>query len=400
MTVTAPVTLRLQRRKALPFFSHHPWVYPGALQSEPADLPPGAMVAVRAADDQFIAWGLYNPHSKMRVRLYSWDEQRPLTDEFWAQRLDESLALRRQLFPEFTSELACRLVYSEADQLSGLIVDRYGDWLSLQFTSLAMAERQSLWLRLLQDRLQPRGVLLRTEKGIRAAEGLNLTDGLIAGEPPPSPLVIVENGVQFEVDLSTGQKTGFFLDQRDNRRRMAEFVRDRRVLDMFCYSAGFSLNALRAGASSVVAVDGSASALELAAANARRNGVDDRISFLHEDGFKALEQLAAAGERFDAVVLDPPKLCRHRDGLEAALRGYFSLNRLAVDLLSPGGLLMTCSCSGLVTHDDFVAVLSRVALDSRRHVQILEARGPSADHPASVHCLETDYLKCYLCRVT
>lgn len=400
LTTTIAPEVHLRPRKALPFFSHHPWVYASAVAEVPPDLAAGAEVTLRSAEGRFVARGLYNPNSNVRVRLYSWIEDVGLDAGFWANRFDDAIALRRRLFGDFTSDTACRLVYSESDQLSGLVIDRYGDWIVLQFTALAMAQRQEMWLDLLQDRLQPKGIIVRTEKGIRAAEGLELADGLVRGEPPPRPLFITENGVRYGVDLLEGQKTGFFLDQRDNRKRLSTLVQDARVLDMFCYSGGFGLNALlNGGAREVIAVDGSESAVNLTQRNAELNGVAERLHVTKEDGFKALERLAAEGQRFDVVVLDPPKLARRREALEAALRGYFSLNRLAVDLLEPGGLLMTCSCSGVVTHQHFVDTLARVGLDAGRHIQILEARGPSADHPASIHCLESDYLKCYLCRV-
>jgi 23S rRNA (cytosine1962-C5)-methyltransferase len=390
----------LRPRRALPFFSHHPWVYQSAVAESPADLAPGAEVALRSAEGKFVARGLFNPHSNIRVRLYSWAEDVALDHAFWAQRLDEAIALRHKLFGEFTPDSACRLVYSEADQLSGLVIDRYGEWLVVQFTALAMAQRQELWFDLLEERLKPKGLLIRTEKGIRDVEGLEIADGLIRGEAPPRPMFLSENGVRYGVDLSEGQKTGFFLDQRDNRQRLSTLTENARVLDMFCYSGGFGLSALVNGrATEVIGIDSSEGAVTLAKQNAQLNGVAERMHVTKEDGFKALERLAAEGQRFDVVVLDPPKLARRRESLEAALRGYFSLNRLAVDVLQPGGLLMTCSCSGVVTHQHFVETLANVGLDAGRHVQILEARGPSADHPASIHCLETDYLKCYLCRV-
>jgi 23S rRNA (cytosine1962-C5)-methyltransferase len=398
-TLTVP-EVHLRPRKALPFFSHHPWVYQSAVTETPADLAPGAEVALRSAEGKFVARGLFNPHSNIRVRLYSWAEDLALDHAFWAQRLDEAIALRHKLFGEFTPDSACRLVYSEADQLSGLVIDRYGEWLVVQFTALAMAQRQDLWFDLLEERLKPKGILIRTEKGIRDVEGLEIADGLIRGEAPPRPMFLSENGVRYGVDLSEGQKTGFFLDQRDNRHRLGTLTENARVLDMFCYSGGFGLSALvNGGATEVIGIDSSEGAVTLAKQNAQLNGVAERMHVTKEDGFKALERLAAEGQRFDVVVLDPPKLARRREALEAALRGYFSLNRLAVDVLQPGGLLMTCSCSGVVTHQHFVETLANVGLDAGRHVQILEARGPSADHPASIHCLETDYLKCYLCRV-
>jgi 23S rRNA (cytosine1962-C5)-methyltransferase len=390
----------LKPRKALPFFSRHPWVFAGAIHATSDRVQAGDEVILEDDVGRFVARGLYNPNSNIAVRLYSWDETAALDESFWSRRLDEAIALRQRLFPKFDAESACRLVFSEADGLSGLTVDRYGDWLLVQMTSLALATRKDLLLRLLKEKLQPRGIWLRTEKGIREAEGLELADGLLMGEAPPRPLIIAENGVKFALDVAEGQKTGFFLDQRDNRRRVAEFVRGERVLDVCCYSGGFSLNCLvNGGAREVLAVDMSESALELARSNAERNGVADRFKTVKRDCFKILEELTAAGEMFDTVILDPPKLARNRQGVDAALRGYYSLNRSAMGLLKPGGMLVTCSCSGQVSKDLFVDMLAQAALHENRRLQILEARGAAADHPTSVACLETEYLKCYLCRV-
>ena len=429
----------LKPRKALPFFSRHPWVFQGAVDWLVGDPQPGDVVDVIDDVERFVARGIFNPESQICVRLYSWDEAVQLDEAFWSQRLDDAISLRRGLFgasqPDdrrmdassvrpvedsaehvaktvdgrgvhptggrlFATDSACRLVFSEADGLSGLTVDRYGDWLMVQVTSLALSKRLDVIVQLLQTKLQPRGIWLRTEKGIREAEGLELADGLLWGEAPPRPLFIRENGVQFSLDVAEGQKTGFFLDQRDNRRRVAEFVRGHRVLDVCCYSGGFALNCLvNGGASHVTGVDMSESALALARSNAELNGVADRLTLVKRDCFKALEELAATGERFDTVILDPPKLARHRQGVEAALRGYYSLNRSALSLLKPGGILATCSCSGHVSSEMFVNTLAQAALHENRRLQILETRGAAADHPTSVTCLETDYLKCYLCRV-
>ncbi len=390
----------IKRRRALPFFSRHPWVFATAIERIDGDPAPGQEVVLRAQDGQFIARGLFNPHSHLRVRLYSWNEHVPLDREFWSQRIDDAIALRRQLFPEWSAEFACRLVNSEGDQLSGLTVDRYGDWLIVQITSFALAQRQDLLLELLREKLQPRGIWLRTEKGIRSVEGLEQSDGLLWGEPPPRPLFIEENGLRYGIDLVEGQKTGFYLDQRDNRRFVSRFVAGQRVLDVFCYHGGFGLNCLKHGpAQEVTAVDVSETALNLAKSNAELNGLADRWRFRKQDGFKALEELTAAGELFDTVILDPPKLARNRAGLEAALRGYYSLNRLAMNVLKPGGWLLTCSCSGHVSQEMFLDVLAKVAVHAGRTIQVLEVRGPAADHPRSVTCLENDYLKCVFCRV-
>jgi 23S rRNA (cytosine1962-C5)-methyltransferase len=399
-TGSAQARVVIKPRRALPLFSRHPWVFSTAVErvdGAPAD---GQEVVVASHDGQFIARGLFNPHSHLRVRLYSWNEETPLDREFWSRRIDEALALRRQLFPEWKRDFACRLVNSEGDHLSGLTVDRYGDWLIVQLTSLALAQRHESLLELLREKLAPRGIWLRTEKGIRSSEGLEQQDGLLWGEPPPRPLFIEENDLRYGVDLIEGQKTGFYLDQRDNRRFIARHVAGQRVLDVFCYHGGFALNCLKHGpAKEVVAVDVSDAALTLAKANAELNGLAERLRFRRQDGFKALEELAAAGEQFDAVILDPPKLARNRAGLDAALRGYYSLNRLALNVLKPGGWLLTCSCSGHVTREMFLEVLAKVAVNAGRSIQILEVRGPAADHPRSATCLETDYLKCVWCRV-
>lgn len=399
MSPTDLATISIKPRRALPFFSRHPWVFATAVQNISGDPAPGQEVLLRAHDGKFIARGLFNPHSHLRVRLYSWDESVELNRDFWSLRIDEAIALRRRLFPVWGSEFACRLINSEGDQLSGLTVDRYGDWLILQITSLALAQRQETLIELLREKLQPRGIWLRTEKGIRAAEGLDQQDGLLWGEPPPRPIFLEENGIRYGVDLVEGQKTGFYLDQRDNRRFLSQFVSGQDVLDICTYHGGFALNCLKLGnARSVLAIDSSESALTLAQSNAELNGVAERLRFRKQDSFKALEELAA-GEKFDTIILDPPKLARNRAGLDAAVRGYYSLNRLAVDVLRPGGLLFTCSCSGLVTRDMFLDVLAKVAVNARRSIQILEVRSAASDHPRSVTCPDADYLKCVLCRV-
>jgi 23S rRNA (cytosine1962-C5)-methyltransferase len=390
----------LKERRALPFFSRHPWVFAGAIDRVDGEPTPGSTVTLHASDGKFIAAGLYNPHSQIRVRLYSWNDGERLDADFWSRRLDSAISLRQTLYGEADSESGCRLVFSEADGLSGLIVDRYGEWLLVQFTSLALAGRRNEILDLLEAKLRPKGIWLRTEKGIRESEQLELADGLARGAEPPRPLILVENGVRYAVDVQQGHKTGFYLDQRDNRAAVARYVAGKRVLDIFCYTGGFGLTALKVGnAREVHAVDVSEAALELARKNAQANQVADAIQFVKSDAFEELERLAAAGETFDVVILDPPKLTRHRAGLAKALRGYHSLNQLALNVLNPGGILVSCSCSGLIGRDDFVGMLASVSQRSSRPIQILESRGQAADHPTSVSCLETAYLKCYICRV-
>jgi 23S rRNA (cytosine1962-C5)-methyltransferase len=413
--------ITLKPRHALPFFKRHPWVFAGAIRSVQGDPQPGDEVALHTHEGEFIARGLFNPHSQIRVRLFSWNEAERMDRAFWKARLQSALQLRDVLFrraegcqpPDDSRHVrglmpagspgatAYRLVNSEADGLSGLTVDRYDRWLSVQFTSLGIALRQDLLIELLVELAQPAGIVLKTEKGLREAEGMEITDGLLWGEPPPRPMTVIEHGLKWEVDLTEGQKTGGYLDQRENRRAMSRYVAGHRVLDVFCYAGGFGLGALVwGGASEVVAVDSSESALQLAQRNAELNGVADRWRCVRSDGFKALESLRDAGEQFDTVVLDPPKLTRTRSALPQALRAYHSLNRLAVSVLKPGGLLVTCSCSGLVTRDDFEQMLADVAILSGRDLRIIETRGAAPDHPVSPFCPENEYLKCYFCQVT
>lgn len=395
----APQVL-LKPRRALPFFAQHPWVFEGAIHHLKGDPQPGDAVRLLTDRGEFIAWGLFNPDSNIVVRLYSWDETIELNESFWSARIDTALSLRHDLLNLKDPDGAARLIYSEADGLSGLIVDRYRDWLLVQFTSRALAARQEMFVRLLQEKLTPAGIWLRTEKGIREAEGLELSDGSMTGNTPERPMFIQENAVRYGVDIVEGQKTGFFLDQRDNRQLAARVLRGPKVLDLFCYTGGFSLSIATAGhAKDILAIDVSESALKMARANAEMNGVGNVIRFEKHDAFKHIEELVKGGERFNSIILDPPKMARHRKSVPEAIRGYERLNRLAMVLLEPNGLLLTCSCSGHVDQAMFEEMLATAAAGAGRRVQILEARGPSADHPTSVHCLENHYLKCYLLRV-
>jgi 23S rRNA (cytosine1962-C5)-methyltransferase len=288
-------------------------------------------------------------------------------------------------------------VFSEGDGLSGCTVDRYDRWLVVQFTGLGLASRRDLLVELLVELVRPEGVYLRTERGIGRLEGLELHDGLLWGRVPPEPVPIEEDGVHFLVHLAQGQKTGFYLDQRDNRRAVARLAAGRRVLDAFCYTGGFGLHAARAGAASVHGVDQSEPALALARANARLNGVD-HVDYVRADVFEHLGELAAQGERFGLVVLDPPRFARARHAVEEALRGYRRLQALALRLLEPDGILVTCCCSGLITTAMLEDLLAQRAAEEKRDVQLLERRGPAPDHPVSVSCLESHYLKCLIAR--
>ena len=392
-------TVVLKPKRARPFFGRHPWVLDSAVakvEGQPAD---GDVVDLATHDGHFVARGLWNSQSRMRVRLYAFDASTKLDAELWHARLASALALRKTLGLDERAG-ATRLVNSEGDDLSGLIVDRYGEYLAVQVTALAMAVRLDTLCDALESLVAPRGILLRgAERGLAKLEGLALVDRVVRGAAPVGPIFVHEHGLKFGVDLAEGQKTGYYLDQRDNRQAAARYARGRRVLDMFCYSGGFAVAcAVSGGARSVLAVDTSAKAAALARANAELNGAAN-VTVEAVDAFEKLDALTAAGERFGMVILDPPKFARSRSTVDDALRAYHRINRVAVGLLEPGGILVTCSCSGSVSRDDFLQMLSGVAQRSARPIQLLECRGAAADHPVSASCLEGEYLTCVIARV-
>jgi 23S rRNA (cytosine1962-C5)-methyltransferase len=352
---------------------------------------------VVTSDGQFIARGLYNPTSTIRARLYRWDNG-PLDDAFWSSTLAQARRLRTEILGSAADPSAERLVFSEGDGLSGLTVDRYDRWLVAQFTSLALYARRELILNHLAEITGAQGIIARTERGIAEKEGLRAGEVVIVGSVPERPVEIVEHGLIYRVDLRSGQKTGFFLDQRVNRREVAGYCPGKRALDLFCYSGGFSLNAARAGAVATLGVDSSAVAIELARQHAVINQLDG-VEFQTGLVLDVLERLRADQRRFDVVICDPPKYAKHAKDVEHALKGYLRLNLAAVDVLEPGGILVSCSCSGLVGRELFADLMGSVAEQSARPIQILEQRGQAPDHPISASCLETEYLKCLICRV-
>src|SRR5260370_1090330 len=293
--MTARIILRPRRARSC--FGRHPGVSAGAIAEvigQPAD---GELVDLYSHAGNFVARGLYNSRTKIRVRLYAWSADVPLDRAFFQQRLEAALRLRRDVLACAGPGRACRLVFSEGDGLSGLTVDQYDRWLVVQFTALGIAQRREFLVPLLVELVRPEGIYLRTERGIGQLEGLEIQDGPLWGQVPTEPVVIEEEGIRFLVHLCEGQKTGFYLDQRDNRRAVAQLGAGRRVLDAFCYTGGFGLHSARAGAKAVLGVDGSVPALALAQENARLNGFEG-ISFVREDVFSHLQTLEEASERF------------------------------------------------------------------------------------------------------
>jgi 23S rRNA (cytosine1962-C5)-methyltransferase len=387
----------LKPKRAQPFFARHPWVFAGAIDrvaGEPAD---GAEVDLHSSAGNFIARGLFNTQSKIRVRLYSWEADRALDRDFFRDRIERAVRLRETLGLRGSAG-GCRLVFSEADGLSGCTIDEYAGWLAIQFTALGIAQRRDLLADVLNEVVKPRGIYVRTEKGVGTLEGLELHDGLLTGEPPPADLAIEEHGLSFLVNIAEGQKTGFYHDQRENRQMASRLAAGRRVLDAFCYTGGFGLHAAKAGAASVECVDVSESALALGRRNAERNGLS-QVSFTRADVFKFLDAQVKDGQKYGLVVLDPPKFARSRGSIPEAMRGYRQLLKQAIKLAEPGGFVVFCCCSGLITPDMLTELVAQVGGEERRDVQILERRGAAPDHPVAASCLETAYLKCLPLRV-
>ena len=392
-------TVVLKPKRARPFFGRHPWVLDTAVlrvDGTPAD---GDVVDLATHDGTFVARGLWNASSKLRVRLYAFDAATRLDDGLWKSRIASAVGLRQSLGLDDRAG-AARLVNSEGDDLSGLIVDRYGEWLSVQVTALAMSNRLDAICDALESLVAPKGILLRgAERGLAKLEGLHLPDRLVRGTAPSGPIFVTEHGLKFGIDLTEGQKTGFYLDQRDNRQAAARFARGRRSNRTCRAPGGFAVAcATSGGARSVLAVDSSAKATALAKANADLNGAAN-VTVETADAFEKLAAVKTAGDRFGMVILDPPKFARSRASLDDAMRAYHRINRLAVDLLEPGGILVTNSCSGAVSREDFLVMLAGVAQRSGRTIQLLECRGAAPDHPVSAGCLEGEYLKCVIARV-
>ncbi len=391
------VVLKRGREKPIP--RGHPWIYSGAIAVE--DATPGEIVDVLDADRHFLGRGYYNPSSQIRVRLLTRDERETVDADFWRRRLRASLARRDGLIvPPRTN--AVRLVHAESDGVPGLIVDRYGPWLVLQALTLGIEQRKDLIVELLVELMEPLGVYERSDEDVRRLESLPPVKGVLWGEAPPERLEIEEAGLRFWVDIINGHKTGFYLDQRENRilaRRVAE---GRRVLNCFCYTGGFTVAAVAGSARETVSVDTSEAAIELATENMRLNGLADRgvdDHFIVGNVFEVLRRFRDEGRRFDFIVLDPPKFAFHAHQVQAAARGYKDINWLAFRLLTPGGLLMTFSCSGVVSPDLFWKIVFGAAVDAGVDAHVVRVLQQAPDHTMSLFFPEGVYLKGLLCRV-
>ena len=376
----------------------HPWIFSGAVAELQGDPDSGDTVAVRAAGGEFLAWAAYSPASQIRARVWSWNEKERIDADFLRLRLAQAQAARERLLSAEASD-ALRLVHGESDGLPGVIADRYGDVVVLQFLSTG-AER---WRAEIAEGVRALTdcacVYERSDADVRELEGLPVRSGVLYGALPAAGVELREHGLRYGVDVAAGHKTGFYLDQRDNRKRIGELAHGRDVLNCFCYSGGFSLNALSGGAQSVLSIDSSAGALSAARDNLRRNGLDGaRAEWLEADVFKQMRILRDQGRSFDLVVLDPPKFAPTAAFAEKAARGYKDINLLALKLLRPGGLLASFSCSGGVSAELFQKILAGAALDAGVDASIVAHFAAAADHPVLLSFPEGDYLKGLLIR--
>lgn len=396
------VTLKPSKDKSL--LRRHPWVYANAIDRVDGRPASGATVIVRAHDGRFLARGAFSPQSQIRVRAWSFDEAEPIDHAFFKRRVQRALAHRQAMV---TDTGAVRLVFGEADGLPGLIVDYYQSdetpsrgQLVCQF----MAAGVEAWKTAIVDALVGAtgcpNVYERSDVSIREKEGLEQVTGVLAGDPPPATLIAAEHGVRYHVDVPNGHKTGFYVDQRDNRALVAQYARERDVLNCFCYTGGFSLAALKGGARRVVSIDSSGDALELARRNVAANGFDAaRAEWLDADAFKTLRRLVDEGERFDLIVLDPPKFAPSREHVDRAARAYKDINLSGFRLLRPGGLLFTYSCSGAIDLDLFQKIVAGAAADARVDARILKRLGAGVDHPLLSAFPEGEYLKGLLLQI-
>lgn len=393
------IEIKLKKGKEKAVYQRHPWVFSGALDKVKGKPENGEVVKVLDNQGDFLAYGYYNDQSRVAVRLLEWDENVDIDEAWYAQKIDTAIAGRAHLLAS-EETTASRLIFSEADFLPGLIVDRYADFLSVQILSSGIEKAKETIIKVLVERLQPKGIFDRSDATARTHEGIAAENGLLWGENPAEFIEVKENGIKYHINIAEGQKSGFYCDQRDNRNILASYSKGKTVLDCFSYSGGFSLNAFAQGAAQVTSVDSSPLAIETLKQNMALNQFDSsRHIAIQSDVNKQLRQFNDEGKKFDVVVLDPPKYAPSRSALDRAARAYKDLNRRGLMLLESGGLLATFSCSGAVDIETFKQIIAWAALDAGREVQVIKQFCQPEDHPVRLSFPEGEYLKGLLLRV-
>lgn len=373
----------------------HPWVFSNEIDRIEPESAAGGATEVFSHRGDFLGTAYFNPHSLIAARLLSRQRESIDSSDFFIERIRSAFEYRQRIYPQ---ERALRIVHGEGDGLPGLVVDRYDDVLSIQLLTLGMEQRRPAIVTALRELFHPQAIVARNDVAVRELEGLPQQVELLAGELP-AELVVAEHGLKSKVDILGGQKTGHFLDQKENHLALKGRVDGRRVLDLFCYSGNWSLHAAHFGAREVIGADISHAAVELARDNARLNGFESRCSFVKADVFELLRELGRDRQRFGAIVLDPPAFVKSRKKLKEAIKGYLTVNRRAMELLEPGGYLFTCSCSYHMDRDTFVDTLRQAGQQAGRTLRLVEMRGQAYDHPVLLACPETEYLKCAVLQV-
>ncbi|MFO0936444.1 MAG: class I SAM-dependent rRNA methyltransferase [Gemmataceae bacterium] len=373
--------------------TNHPWIFQKMVDKPERKPQNGCIVDIEDRTGQWVGRGIYNGHSRIALRVLTVDPNEAINDEFFARKIQYAISLRRDVLNLDRVTDSYRLVHSEADGLSGLVIDKFGKTIVIEYFSSGMFRQRDAIRATLESQFPGSTYYWFAEEHVQKQESFDCR-----APEPPTPGVITEHGLQFRVAPGGKHKTGFFLDQRDNRKRFSERCAGRRVLDLCCNSGGFSIYAKAAGgASEVVGVDIDESILGIAKQNAQLNKA--QVRFVQADLFTWLRDVLPNGERFGAVVLDPAKLTRDRDDVDGALRKYQDMNKLALQAVEPGGVFLTCSCTGLVSEPDFLEMLRRAAYNAGRSVQIFEISGAAPDHPFLAHVREGRYLKAVFCRV-
>ncbi len=372
----------------------HPWIFSGAVAKLPDAVEGGETVEVRASDGEFLALAACNPQSQIVGRVWDW-QAREIDAGFFLERVARAVELRRRLLPDCA---ALRLVHAESDGLPGVVIDCYGDVVVVQLSSAGAMRWRDAIVDAIDQTVKPKTIFERSDADVLTLEGLQPQIGLLRGAPPPSDMTVIDAGAKFEIDVPHGHKTGFYLDQRDNRRRLRELAANCEVLDCFAYSGGFTINALLGGAARVTAVDSAGPALAILRRNAALNNLP-APECIEGDVFQVLRKLRDQARSFDLIVLDPPKFAPTAAHAEKAARAYKDINLLGFKLLKPGGLLFSFSCSGGVSRDLFQKIVAGAALDAGVDAQIVNHLSAGVDHPVALNFPESEYLKGVICRV-
>ncbi|AFK86714.1 MULTISPECIES: class I SAM-dependent rRNA methyltransferase [Thermoanaerobacterium] len=375
--------------------SGHPWIYKTEIDHIEGNYEPGGIVDVYDHKKNFIGRGYINLKSMITVRLLTYEKDELINEDFFKKRILRAWEYRKRIMDNLNS---CRVIFGEADFLPALIVDKFGDYLVVQTLSLGMEKYKTLIVNILLELLKPKGIYERNDVSVRMLEGLPETKGFLYGNFDTIQQ-FEENGVKFWVDIENGQKTGYFLDQKENRAAIKKYVKDADVLDCFSHTGSFSVHALHYGAKSVETVDISESALDMAKKNVALNGYLDRCHFTCENAFDLLKKYDEENKQFDVIILDPPAFTKNRETVKDAIRGYKEINLRAMKILKKGGFLITCSCSQHISPDAFLNIIKEAAHDTRKNTRLIEKRTQSKDHPILLASSETEYLKCLILQV-